>query len=205
MRLGIFGGTFDPPHIGHLTLAADAVDQLELDLVLWVLTHYPPHKQTSRITPLEDRIAMVKATIEGNDDYLLSRVDIDRPAPHYAVETVRFVKREYKGSELIYLMGGDSLESLPEWYLPDEFVRECNEIGIMERSGYRIDLPFLELEIPGLLVKLRCVRTSVMDISASQIRDRIKTNRPFRHFLHPAVYEIITRRNLYQDSHRKTI
>ena len=104
-RLGIFGGTFDPPHMGHLILAAEARDQLALDLTIWVLTPDPPHKQGKDIASLEHRLAMVELAMADDPGFLLSHVDIDRPGPHYALDTVNLLRKEYPEDELIYLMG----------------------------------------------------------------------------------------------------
>ena len=112
MRIGIFGGTFDPPHVGHLILAAEARDQLDLDCVLWVVTPDPPHKTTRALTPLETRLVMVHAAIDGDERFQISRIEIDRPGPHYSADTVRILAEEYPGSQLYYLMGGDSLRDL---------------------------------------------------------------------------------------------
>ena len=122
-RIGIFGGTFDPPHFGHLILAVEAQYQLELDTLLFVLTPDPPHKQDHRLTALDDRIAMLSAAIEGVAGFALSRVDIDRPGPHFTADTMALLREQYPGDVLIYLMGGDSLEGLlVDWDRPGEFV-----------------------------------------------------------------------------------
>ena len=94
MRIGIFGGTFDPPHLGHLILAAEAGCQLMLDRLLFVLTADPPHKQGRQITPMEDRLAMLEAALFDNPDFELSRVEIDRPGPHYAVDTIKLLRED---------------------------------------------------------------------------------------------------------------
>ena len=197
MRLGIFGGTFDPPHIGHLLLAGEAQEQFQLDLVLWVLTFKPPHKSGQIISSIQDRLDMVMAAINGNRNFELSRIDIDRPAPHYAIDTVRLLGKENPGAELIYLMGGDSLENLLKWYQPAEFVRGCHALGVMRRPGNRIDLTGLESQIPGITHKIRFFDSPLVDISASQIRDRIREGRPYRYFVHPGVFDIIQDRQLY--------
>ena len=199
MKLGIFGGTFDPPHIGHLILAAEAMDQLSLDQVQWVLTLHPPHKEKSRITPLQHRLDMVSAAIDGNPTFSLSRVDIDRPAPHYAIDTVRLVNKEFPDVEITYLMGGDSLENLPTWFRPNELVQVCHGIGVMNRPGWKYDLGALDQMIPGIQTKIQMINAPMLDISATQIRARIRTNRPYQYFLLPAVYEIILARGLYKE------
>src|SRR4030042_4938152 len=102
MRLGIFGGTFDPPHVGHLILADEARVQLGLERVLWVLTPNPPHKMDQAITPLVDRLDMLRAALGDALHFELSRVDIDRPPPHYAVDTVRLLRRHHPDDTLVY-------------------------------------------------------------------------------------------------------
>ena len=116
MRVGIFGGTFDPPHVGHLILAEECRTQLRLDRLLWVVTNQPPHKLDQTLSPVEKRVEMVQLSIAGNSHFELSRVDIDRPGPHYAVDTVRLLQEQLPEAELFYLMGGDSLHDLPTWH-----------------------------------------------------------------------------------------
>lgn len=198
MKLGIFGGTFDPPHIGHQILAAEALEQLDLDQVLWVLTHYPPHKKEQKITPLVDRIRMVELTIGDDSRFILSRVDIDRDPPHYALDTVLLFKGKYPQDDLYYLMGRDSLNDLPEWHLPSEFVSACDGIAVMNRRGQRKIQTKLVNEIPGLEKKLLFLETPVVEISSSEIRDRIRRYKEYKYFLPEKVYHYIQRKNLYR-------
>ena len=106
-RLGVFGGTFDPPHVAHLILAAEARYQLGLDRVLWVLTPHPPHKEGQEITPCDERLALLEAAIGDDSAFELTRVDIDRPPPHYAFQTMRLLRGTYPGEVLVNLMGCD--------------------------------------------------------------------------------------------------
>ena len=198
MRLGIFGGTFDPPHIGHLVLADEALNQLGLDRVLWVLTLDPPHKRGEVISELNHRLAMVSAAIRGNQKFELSRVDIDRPSPHYAVDTVRLIQNEHPNSQLVYLLGGDSLENLPLWHCPNEFVQSCHELGVMMRTGASYEYEKLEIKIPGITAKIKFVDTPLLEISASQIRNRVKDMSSYRYYLPPSVLQIIEYRKLYR-------
>lgn len=196
--IGIFGGTFDPPHLGHLILAAEAYAQLGLDRLLWVLTPDPPHKQGQFLTPLKHRLAMVRLAIDGDPQFKLSSVDIDRPGPQFVVDTVKIIAEQNPGAILVYLMGGDSLRDLPLWHRPADFVAACNLIGVMRRPGDAINLPSLENKFPGLTAKLRLVEAPLLDIAAHEIRARIAGGRPFRYFLLPGVYAYITRHNLYR-------
>lgn len=198
-RLGIFGGTFDPPHIGHLILAAEARDQLNLDLTIWVLTPDPPHKQGSEIASLDHRLAMVELAMADDPGFLLSHVDIDRPGPHYAVETVGLLRMQYPEDELIYLMGGDSLMDLPHWYRPEEFLSLLDGVGVMRRPGDEIDLSELLAALPMLADKLNFVTAPLLEIAANQIRRRVRDRRAFRYYLLPDVYRYILRNGLYQE------
>ena len=90
-QIGLFGGTFDPPHLGHLILASEAYSQLGLNRLLWILTPDPPHKQDQVITPVEHRLAMVNLAIQDNAKFELSRVELDRPGPHYTLDTVETI------------------------------------------------------------------------------------------------------------------
>lgn len=197
-RLGIFGGTFDPPHIGHLILAAEALDQLNLDFTVWVLTPDPPHKRGQEISTLEHRLDMVELAIRDNEAFSLSHVDIDRPGPHYTIETVQILKREYPGLEQIYLMGGDSLHDLPNWYEAEQFLSAVDGIGVMRRPGDNIDLSDLMLKLPELETKLNFVTAPLLEISAEQIRRRAHEERNFRYYLLPEIYEYIRTHHIYR-------
>ena len=196
--IGLFGGTFDPPHIGHLILSAETSAQLGLDRLLWILTPNPPHKQGQPITPLEHRLAMVELAISDNCRFELSTVEIDRPGPHYALDTVKIISEQNPAADLVYLMGGDSLRDLPAWHRPIDLVAELCFIGVMRRPGDSIDLPALEKIIPGLAAKVRYVDAPLLDIAAHEIRQRVADGRPFRYFLPPAVYDYIVEHNLYR-------
>jgi nicotinate-nucleotide adenylyltransferase len=196
--IGIFGGTFDPPHLGHLILAAEARAQFGLDRLLWVLTPAPPHKQDQPIAPLEHRLTMVKLAIADDPSFELSAVEMDRPGPHYALDTVKILADQNPGAELVYLMGGDSLGDLPAWYRPADLVAALHFIGVMRRPGNSIDLSALEKTLPGLAAKVRFVDAPLLDIAAHEIRARIAEGRPFRYFLPPGVYTYIVEHNLYR-------
>lgn len=199
MRIGIFGGTFDPPHLGHLILAAEAYDQLRLDRLLWVLTPDPPHKKGMLIHPMEQRIEMVKAAIGNDSSFELSRIEIDRPAPHYAEDTVHLLGKQFPEADLFYLMGGDSLHDLPTWHEPMTFIQACSGLGVMRRPGDEINLQLIESQLPGISKKVNFIDAPLLEISARQIRYRIAANKPFRYYLPPSVYQIIQEKSYYLD------
>jgi nicotinate-nucleotide adenylyltransferase len=204
MRVGIFGGPFDPPHVGHQILASEAYDQLRLDRLLWVLTPDPPHKLGKPVSPAGQRLELVQAAIEGNPIFDLSRVEIDRPGPHFAVDTVRLLREQFPKAELFYLIGGDSLHDMPTWHNPRELVLEVDGFGVMRRPGDAVDLDFLEAELPGVTARCHFFSAPLLEISASEIRERIEEGRPFRYYLPPSVYELIVAQNLYAPRSRDT-
>ena len=199
-QIGLFGGTFDPPHLGHLILASEAYSQLELDRLLWILTPEPPHKKEQFITSTEHRLAMVQFAIQDDPNFELSRVELDRPGPHYTLETVELVVEQYPNADITPIIGGDSLRDLPKWNRPKELLQACHWVGVMRRPGEQENLSALEQQLPGISSKVHYVDAPLLEIASREIRIRIADGRPFRYYLHPAVYEYIIEHHLYQQS-----
>ncbi len=199
-RVGLFGGTFDPPHVGHLILAAEAKSQLELSRVLWTVTPDPPHKQDQPITSLEHRLAMVKLAIEDNPSFELSRVELDRPGPHYTVDTIKILAEQNPGTEIVPIIGGDSLNDLPTWHQPQEILYAAHWVGVMRRPGEKANLQELERELPGISSKVHYVDAPLLEIASREIRVRAATGKPFRYYLPASVYEYIEQHHLYPES-----
>jgi len=197
-RIGIFGGTFDPPHLGHLILAMEAASQLSLEKVLWMLTPVPPHKLEQDITPLEARLEMVRAAIEGEKIFELSTVEMELPAPQFALNTVRAVRSLYPGNEIFYLIGEDSLNDLPKWHEPNEFIAEVDFLGVMRRPGKQYRLEELEIILPGITKKVLFIDAPLLEISSHQIRDRIRHHQAFKYYLPIKVYQKILKLGLYK-------
>jgi nicotinate-nucleotide adenylyltransferase len=168
--------------------------------VLWVLTPYPPHKVNQPITSLEDRLDLLSAALDEDPAFEISRVDIDRPAPHYAVDTLGLLREQYPQAMLVYLMGGDSLVDLPLWHRPLDFVHSCDEIGVMLRPGHAMNLDILEARLPGLRDRARLVRAPLLEISSSDVRRRIAQGQPYRYLLSDSVYRLVNDRHLYQEA-----
>ena len=198
MRLGILGGTFDPPHIGHLILAAEARDQFMLDQILWVLTPYPPHKKEQKITSISTREKMVELAIDGNPMFVISRVDIDRPPPHYAVDTMLLLREQRSYDNFYYLMGLDSLNDLLSWHQPADFINLCDGIVVMDRQGEVMQNDKLNLEIPGLSNKMNYLKTPIIEISGTDIRLRVRNGLHYRYFIPEKVYQYILENQLYK-------
>ena len=196
-NIGLFGGTFDPLHIGHLILAQEARYQLELERVLWILTPNPHHKPDKEITPPGIRWEMLTREIDTVPEFSLSDVELLRKPPHYTHQTVKILRDEFPDAELIYLMGGDSLRDLPGWYKAQELVQMLDGFGVMLRPGAQVNGPGLEEELPGLGNKLHMIETPLIQISSSDIRRRIANHQPFRYFLPLSVVRFIQEKRLY--------
>ncbi len=196
-KVGIFGGTFDPPHIGHLILAAEACIQLGLDRALWVLTPDPPHKLDKKFAPIAARKAMVLAAIAKNPAFEFSSVDLERKGPHYAYDTIKIIASQHPGTAICYIVGEDSLLDFPRWYRPQDFVSDCDEIGVMRRERPASSYDQLEESIPGIGAKISYINTPAIRISSSLIRERIATGGHFRYYIPDGVYREIILRNLY--------
>ena len=195
MRVGVFGGTFDPPHLAHLILAEEARFQLELERILWVLTPVSPMKPDVHISPWKQRFELLEAALVDNPKFEISQVDIDRAAPHYAFETLRILGERYPADDIVFLMGGDSLRDLPQWEKPEELLSNCKEIGVMRRPGVEINMPELERMIPCLSLKVKWIEAPLLEISGSLIRKRLRLGEPVRYFLPEGVYQIIKSKN----------
>jgi nicotinate-nucleotide adenylyltransferase len=196
-KLGIIGGTFDPPHYGHLVLAETARVQLGLDRVLFVVAGQPPHKPGCPITPSHHRAAMVEVAIADNPACVLSRVDLDRPGPHYTIEMLALLRREYPEAELFFLVGGDSLAQFLTWRDPAGIVQMAR-LAVMQRPGNEPDLAVLEQVLPGLCERLVWLDAPALDIAASDLRRRVREGLPIRYLVPPVVEAYICEHRLYE-------
>ena len=199
-RIGLFGGTFDPPHLGHLILASEAQTQLELDRLLWILTPEPPHKQEQQITPVAHRLSMVNLAIADNSAFELSSIELDRPGPHYTLDTIKLIGKQNPGADIVPIIGGDSLRDLPKWHRPQEIVLACHWIGVMRRPNDKSNLDELERELPGISSKIHYVDAPLLEIASHEIRSRIAIGKSVRYYLPSNVYDYINQHHIYQQS-----
>ncbi|MGL4651119.1 MAG: nicotinate-nucleotide adenylyltransferase, partial [Caldilineaceae bacterium] len=196
-RIGVFGGTFDPIHIGHLILADEAHFQLDLDVIYLIPAADPPHKRNRRLTVIEHRLQMARlATI--NTGYLhVSRMDADRPGPHYTADMVRLLQLQTgNAADLFFLMGMDSLRDLPTWYEADWLVRNCTLVALT-RHDVELDWSALEAALPGIRQQVVILDMPELEISSHLIQQRVREGRPFGNQLPPGIEEYIRLYGLY--------
>ena len=199
VRIGYFGGTFDPPHLGHMIIAHEARYHLDLSKVNWIITPDPPHKTNRVVTPQEHRLEMLKRVVDLEEGFEISDVDIQRSSPHYAADTVEILKRQNPEIEMVYIIGEDSLRDLASWYEPDRFLSAVDILAVYPRPDIVIDIDQLEVSLPGLDDKLYYLDEIEIDISSSMIRDRVSRGGRFEHFLSKEVGEYIKENALYSN------
>jgi nicotinate-nucleotide adenylyltransferase len=197
-QIGLFGGTFDPPHLGHLILASEAAQQFNLSHVLWMLAPDPPHKLEQPVTPLHHRLEMLKRTTADNPIFEISYLEINRPGPHYTIDTVKILAGQNPNAEITLLIGGDSFRDFPKWRDPAAIVSAVNKIGVMRRPSDPFDMNVLAAQIPGLAEKVKFLDVLLQDLSSSELRERIARGSTYRYYLLPSVYDYIEENLLYR-------
>jgi nicotinate-nucleotide adenylyltransferase len=198
MKVGIFGGTFDPIHQGHMIIAEQVMDELDLSGVVFVPGGIPPHKEPSSVrASVEDRFDMVEAAVAGNERFIVDRVEIDAGRPMYSLETVRILKQRSPDDDWYFISGADEVSNLLAWKDPDQLLEEVVMVAAT-RPGY--DLSKLQHLESGLrnfdrIFPVECTR---VDISATGIRRRMLQDKSVRYLVPEGVYEIIRDRGLYE-------
>ena len=201
-RLGILGGTFDPPHFAHLILAQHAYEELSLNKVLFVPAGEPPHKNHTR-TPVNQRLIMLELALDEDPRFELSRVETERPGPHYTIDTVRIIQRKNPDAELFFIMGGDVYRDLPNWDRPQEMFETCKlAVAVMRRPGF--GNPDLRLDmhknvIPQLEENAMLLTSPLVEFSSTDIVDRLTAGRSIRYMVPDSVLEYIAQHELYKD------
>jgi nicotinate-nucleotide adenylyltransferase len=201
-RIGILGGTFDPPHVGHLILGEYSIDALDLTHLLFVPAADPPHKQDRAKTPVEHRLAMLKLAIEGNSRFDLSHIDLDRPGPHYSLDTVKIVSAQFPDAELFFVMGGDSLRDLPKWHHPQELIALC-KLAVMRRPGDNLNPGMHSAVLPDLERRVVMMDTPVLEISSTEIVNRLRQGKSVRYLVPDEVLGYIAEYGVYSNAVQK--
>ena len=203
-KIALFGGTFDPIHLGHTAVAANAAKRIGAEKVIFIPAKCSPLKRTSPQAKDSDRINMIKLAIAGNEIFQVSDYELKKPRPSYTLETVRHFQNEYGGETAIcWLAGADSIDELPHWYKITELMEACN-LCIMFRAGCKPpDFAKFEAIWPANLVeKLQrnIIPTPLIDVSSTEIRKRLTAGLSAADMLHPDVADYIRTHNLYRHS-----
>ena len=200
MRLGILGGTFDPPHLGHLIIAEAAAGGLALDRVLWVPSGIQPLKRDQRITPAEARVAMVARAIADNPLFALSRADVDHSGLSYTVDTLARLRAAW-GPEAAFwfIIGADSLATLLSWRDPAGILAQTR-LAVAPRPDIAVPWPALDAALPALRGCLDPIASPLIGIRARDLRVAVAAGRSIRYQVPPAVEAYIAEQGLYREA-----
>jgi len=198
-KVGILGGTFDPIHNAHLAIVDEARLQLELDEVVFIPAGQPWMKSDRVITAAEHRVAMLLLAIDDKFGFRLSTMEIDRPGPSYTVDTLAKLSNEFVGlSELYFIIGWDNLPDLPRWKEPARIIELCHLVAL-PRPGYSLpDLDALDKKVPGLLKSVIIMERPQIDISGTEIRERVAKGLDISKMVPLGVAEYIREKGLYR-------
>lgn len=185
-RIGILGGTFDPPHNGHLLIANEVYDQLQLDEVWFLPNQEPPHKIKESIVSNEDRLEMLERAIGGEKHFKIETIELERPGPSYTFDTIKLLKERHPDGDFYFIIGADMVEYLPKWYKIDELIKLVQFVGV-NRPLYSLETnyPIQFIQIPEF------------NVSSSLIRKRLKEQKTTKYLLPELVMNYIKEKGLY--------
>jgi nicotinate-nucleotide adenylyltransferase len=193
-RVGVFGGTFDPPHRGHVTVAKDVADALGLDRVLWVVARVPPHKSDEAVTDAALRREMVVEAVATDARFEVSDMELARPGPSWTVDTLRTLRAIHPDAELFLILGADQLRTFASGWRDPEAILELATLAVMDRAGESAAL--VATDLPGMQRAVHVPVTRV-DLSSSEVRALRRGGRDVSSMLPPRVHDVIMREALY--------
>ncbi|MRH43055.1 nicotinate-nucleotide adenylyltransferase [Aquibacillus halophilus] len=184
-KVGLLGGTFDPPHYGHLMIAEEVFQALKLDEVWFIPSYEPPHKEKSN-TSAEDRVSMLSEAIADNDHFFLNKIEVERLGKSYTVDTIKILQETSPDTIFYFIIGADMVEYLPNWYKINELIEIIQFVGV-KRSNYKLNTsyPIIEVDIPEF------------EVSSTMIRNRLREGKSIRYLVPEQVYKVIRERHLY--------
>ncbi len=189
MRVGLFGGTFDPPHLGHLVTAVNVRNVLKLDLVILMVANDPWQKHGTReVAGAQDRLAMVQAAIAGVDGLLAGDDEITRGGPSYTADTVAALHKRYRDAEIFTIVGDDAAAKFGSWQRADEIAKQSTLV-VVDRPGSPL--------LPPSEFNWRRVEVPRLEVSSSDLRARFIDDRPLKYLVPDAVLQVIAERRLY--------
>jgi nicotinate-nucleotide adenylyltransferase len=201
MRLGVFGGTFDPVHLGHLILAEQCREQARLDRVLFIPAPRPPHKLEHERTRFEQRVEMLTLAVSGHPAFQIDELERDRSGPSYTFQTLEELSQKHPGAELCLILGGDSLAELHLWYRPERIVELATILAVPRPGSPAVDAAALRDNLrlpPGTPLNAQVIDSPLIDIASRDIRSRLAQGRSVRYMVPRAVEAYVADKGLYR-------
>jgi nicotinate-nucleotide adenylyltransferase len=192
MDIGLFGGSFNPPHIAHLIVAEVVRDQFDLDEVWWIPNATPPHKPDDELVAVTHRLAMTRRTVESNPAFRVCDLEVEREGVSYTVETLRALQEQHPDTDFALILGSDSLDHFAEWHCPDE-IAERAPLIVYKRPG-----AIESVADPRFANHVRYAAAPVMEISGTEVRARRRAGRSIRYLVPEAVRTYIETHDLYR-------
>ncbi|WP_263831588.1 nicotinate (nicotinamide) nucleotide adenylyltransferase [Salinibacter sp.] len=192
MTVGLFGGSFNPPHVAHLVVAEVVRDQFGLDEVWWIPNATPPHKPNDELAAVQHRLAMTERTVEGNPAFRVCGVEVERDGVSYTVETLRVLQDQHPDTDFALILGSDSLDHFADWHRPDEIAERVPFI-VYKRPG-----AIESVADPRFVNDVRYAAAPVMEISGTEVRARCRAGRSIRYLVPEAVRAYIDTHDLYR-------
>ncbi len=192
MTVGLFGGSFNPPHVAHLVVAEVVRDQFGLDEVWWIPNATPPHKPNDELAAVQHRLAMTERTVEGNPAFRVCGVEVERDGVSYTVETLRVLQDQHPDTDFALILGSDSLDHFADWHRPDEIAERVPFI-VYKRPG-----AIESVANPRFVNDVRYAAAPVMEISGTEVRARRRAGRSIRYLVPEAVRAYIDTHDLYR-------
>jgi nicotinate-nucleotide adenylyltransferase len=185
-RIGIVGGTFNPPHLGHLIIANEVLNALDLEEIRFMPNHVPPHKEKLKSITDDERIRMLNLSIEDHPQFKLETIEMERSGPSYTYDTIMLLKKREPEIDFHFIIGADMIEYLPKWYKIDELVKQVIFVGVNRPShSSETGYPIIHIDIPEI------------NLSSTLIRERLSENRSVKYLLKDSVLEYIKEMKLY--------
>jgi nicotinate-nucleotide adenylyltransferase len=196
LRIGILGGAFNPPHIGHLVCAQEAYVQLRLDKVVFVPTGQAPHREIEEDPGAEARLELCEAAIDGDERFEVTRAELDREGPSYTADTLAALHESAPDDELFLLLGGDQAASLARWHEPEK-VLELATLSVVERVGYTRNTIAIQLGRLKGADRVSYLDMPLLQVSSTSVRRRVAAGLPIRYLVPGRVIEYIESNGLY--------
>jgi nicotinate-nucleotide adenylyltransferase len=185
-KVGLLGGTFNPPHIGHLVIAQQVLQKAQLDEIRFLPNQVPPHKRSDKTVSAKQRLRMLEGSVSGNPDFKIEKIELQREGVSYTYDTIKEMTKRDPEIEYSFIIGGDMIEYLPNWFRIDELMEMVHFIGV-NRPDYSHETPY----------RLQFVEVPDLSISSSFIREAVKNNESIRYLVTDEVYRIIKEEKLY--------